>query len=116
MGKKDPRVDACIAKSADFAKPISKHIRKLVHGACPDVEETIKWRFPTFMYKGMLCGMAAFKEHCTFGAWKDALITKKLAAQHKANEAMGQLGRITSLTDLPPDHALLGYIKEAIRL
>src|SRR2546428_757706 len=70
MGKKDPRVDACIAKSADFAKPILKHIRKLVHRACPDVEETIKWQFPTFMHQGMLCSMGAFKNHCTFGFWK----------------------------------------------
>ena len=116
MPKKDPRVDAYIANSADFARPILKHLRKLVHAACPEAEETIKWRFPTFMYKGMLCGMAAFKEHCTFGAWKDALITRKLADENKSNEAMGQLGRITSLSDLPPDRALLDYIKEAIRL
>ena len=70
MGKKDPRVDAYIVKSADFAKPILNHIRKLVHAACPDVEETMKWSFPHFMYKGMLCSMASFKEHCAFGFWK----------------------------------------------
>jgi uncharacterized protein YdeI (YjbR/CyaY-like superfamily) len=116
MPKKDARVDDYIASAAEFAKPILRHLRKLVHTACPEAEETIKWRFPTFMYKGMLCGMAAFKEHCTFGAWKDALITKKLAGEQKSNEAMGQLGRITSLSDLPPDKVLLDYIKEAIRL
>src|SRR5947208_13440701 len=117
MAKKDSRVDACIAKSAPFAQPILKHIRKLVHAGCPEVEETIKWQFPSFMYKGMLCGMAAFKNHCTFGFWKHELIfgKDKLAANGE-ERGMGQFGRITSLSDLPRDEVLLGYIKEAVRL
>src|SRR6266540_2961217 len=74
MGKKDPRVDAYIAKSADFTKPILRHLREIVHKGCPQVEETMKWNFPHFMYRGMLCGMAAFKSHCAFGFWKGKLI------------------------------------------
>ena len=69
MPKKDPRVDAYIAKSADFAKPILKQLRAMVHAACPQVTEDIKWGVPHFMYHGMLCGMAAFKQHCAFGFW-----------------------------------------------
>jgi len=117
MAKKDSRVDACIAKSAPFAQPILKHIRKLVHAGCPEVEETIKWQFPSFMYKGMLCGMAAFKNHCTFGFWKHELIfgKEKLAANGE-ERGMGQFGRISSLSDLPKDDVLLRYIKEAVRL
>ena len=117
MARKDSRVDACIAKSAAFAQPILKHIRKLVHAGCPEVEETIKWQFPSFMYKGMVCGMAAFKNHCTFGFWKHELIFEKdkLAANGE-ERGMGQFGRITSLSDLPEDNVLLGYIKEAVRL
>jgi hypothetical protein len=53
MGQKDPRVDAYIAKSADFAKPILIHIRKVVHSACPDVVEGMKWSMPHFDYKGI---------------------------------------------------------------
>src|SRR5258707_2858967 len=116
MPKKDPRVDAYIAKSAGFAKPILKHLRKLVHRACPEVEETLKWSMPAFTHKGLLCGIAGFKEHCTFGAWKHSLIKSKLGADDKRDEAMGQLGRITSLAELPPDAVLLNYIKEAARL
>jgi uncharacterized protein YdeI (YjbR/CyaY-like superfamily) len=116
MPKKDPRIDAYIEKSAPFAKPILKHLRKLVHSACPEVEETLKWSMPAFMHQGILCGMAAFKEHCTFGGWKHSLIKTKLTKAEKGEEAMGQLGRITSLTDLPPDNSLLAYIKEAVRL
>jgi uncharacterized protein YdeI (YjbR/CyaY-like superfamily) len=113
MGKKDPRIDAYISKSADFAKPILSHVRRLVHTACPDVKETIKWSFPHFMYKGMLCSMAAFKQHCTFGFWKERLI---LGKRRDGKEAMGSFGKITSLSDLPSDKTLIGYIKKAADL
>jgi uncharacterized protein YdeI (YjbR/CyaY-like superfamily) len=88
-----------------------------VHAGCPGVEETVKWQHPSFVYQGMLCGMAAFKAHCTFGFWKHALILDQNPAQKaKAEAAMGQLGRITSLSDLPPDKVLIGYVKLAVRL
>src|ERR1043166_1076921 len=106
MGTNDPRIDAYIAKSADFAKPILNHIRKLVHAACPEVEETMKWSFPHFMHKGILCSMAAFKNHCAFGFWKGALILDK--NMNSSAEAMGQFGRITSISELPKDNVLIG--------
>lgn len=116
MAKKDPRIDAYIAKSADFAKPIMNHLRSLVHQACPDVEEKMKWSFPHFDYKGMMCSMASFKQHCAFGFWKTALMkdAKKLL-DNRAN-AMGSFGRITSLKDLPSDKIIISYLKEAMKL
>jgi uncharacterized protein YdeI (YjbR/CyaY-like superfamily) len=114
VGTKDPRIDAYIANSADFAKPVLDHIRKLVHATCPDVEETLKWRSPHFMYKGMLCGMASFKNHCAFGFWKGAMILGKDG--QKTEEAMGQFGKITDVSDLPKDEILVHYIREAIKL
>jgi uncharacterized protein YdeI (YjbR/CyaY-like superfamily) len=113
MGKRDARVDAYIAKAADFARPILEHLRTVVHEACPDVEETMKWSFPHFDYKGMMCSMAAFKEHCAFGFWKDELVLGDGAA---GKDAMGQFGRITTIKDLPSKKVLTGYIKKAIKL
>lgn len=111
MGKKDPRVDAYIARSADFAKPILRHLRSLVHKGCPDVEETMKWSAPFFDYEGrILASMAAFKEHCAFGFWKGSLIVPG------KKDAMGQFGRITKLSDLPGDKVMIGYVREAARL
>jgi uncharacterized protein YdeI (YjbR/CyaY-like superfamily) len=110
MGKKDPRVDAYIAKSADFARPVLEHLRDVVHRGCPEVEEDLKWSMPHFLYKGMFCGMAAFKAHCAFGFWNRALDVKR------EKGAMRQFGCITSLSDLPPDRVLLGYVREARRL
>lgn len=113
----DPRIDAYIEKSAPFAQPIMEHIRELVHKACPQVEETVKWGFPHFEYKGILCSMAAFKKHCYFGFWKAALMKDeknvlKVADKH----SMGHFDKITSLKDLPADKILISYIKEAMRL
>ncbi len=118
MAKKDKRIDAYIAKSADFAKPILNHLRQLVHKACPDVEETMRWSFPHFDYKGtMMCSMAAFKAHCAFGFWKAKLMQDYDKKMQKAGEtAMGHFGRITKLSDLPSDSTMLNYIKEAARL
>src|SRR5690349_18082053 len=86
MGTRDPRVDAYIERSAPFARPILTLLRGAVHAACPDVEEAMKWSFPHFLYKGLLCSMAAFKAHCAFSFWKGALVVGDGGRQ----EAMGQ--------------------------
>ena len=112
----DPRVDAYIAKSAEFAQPILRHLRALVHQACPAAEETIKWGMPSFVHHGILCGMAGFKAHCAFGFWRHGLTDEIAKTGVKAGEAMGSLGRITRLKDLPGDKALLGYIRLAAKL
>jgi hypothetical protein len=113
MGSKDPRVDAYIAKSADFAKPILKHIRGQVHTHCPEVTETIKWGFPHFEYRGgIFCGTAAFKAHCTFGFWLGRL----LKIDSRLEKAMGQFGRITSLDDLPGDADFGKIVRQAMKL
>lgn len=114
MGTRDQRVDAYIAKSADFAKPVLTHIREIVHEACPPVQETIKWGAPFFDYHGVMCSMAAFKDHCAFGFWKASLVLDDKNA--KAQEAAGHFGRITSVADLPPKKTMIGYIRKAMEL
>jgi hypothetical protein len=117
MGTRDPRVDAYIARSADFARPILTHLRDVVHAACPEVEETIKWSFPHFLYKGMLCSMASFKEHCTFGFWKGSLLRGRVKAMPEGgDEGMGQFGRITALVDLPSEKTLKAIVQAAAKL
>ena len=110
MLRTDPRIDAYIARSAEFAQPILSHLRSVVHGACPAVEETMKWNSPHFLYQGMLCGMAAFKAHVAFGFWKGSLVLEG------NREAMGHFGRITSKTDLPSRRVLAGYVRKAMAL
>jgi uncharacterized protein YdeI (YjbR/CyaY-like superfamily) len=116
MGTRDPRVDAYIAKSADFAKPILIHLREVVHAACPQVEETMKWSTPHFDYKGIMCAMAAFKEHAIFGFWKGSLIEGVAPNRNNGGEAMGNYGKLRSVKDLPSRKELTGYIKQAMKL
>ncbi|TPW16303.1 MAG: hypothetical protein FD129_750 [bacterium] len=118
MPTKDPRVDAYIAKSAPFARPILKHLRKLVHQACPDCEETLKWGMPTFLHHGMLCGFGSFKEHATFGFWKYALLIDEKGSPGRATaeKAMGMFGCLKSVKDLPSDRVLLGLVRKAMKL
>ncbi len=117
MGKKDPRVDAYIAKSADFAKPILNRLRKLVHAGCPDVEESLKWGHVSFGYREkILSGMAAFKAHASFGFWHQEMEEILAKDGFKTGDAMGLMGRITSLADLPDDKTMLRYVKTAVSL
>lgn len=113
MGRKDPRIDAYIAKAPEFAKPILTLIRKRVHAACPEVTETIKWGQPHFDYKGIFAGMGSFKAHAVFGFWKGELIYGKAAAEQ---EAMGQFGRMTSVKDIPSEKQFSKLIKIAMKL
>lgn len=117
MSATDPRIDAYIKKSAPFAQPIMKHLRALVHKACPEATETMKWGFPHFEYKGILCSMAAFKQHASFGFWKFSLMKDDKQLLNKVGKTeMGNFDRINSMDDLPSDKILLAYIKEAVRL
>lgn len=109
----DPRVDAYIAKSQPFAQPILRHLRGVIHEACPEVVETIKWGMPSFEYRGNLAGMSAFKAHAAFGFWKGELVTGPTG---QAKNAMWGFGRLTSVKDLPAKRTLAGYVRKAMRL
>jgi len=120
MAKKNPEIDTYILKSADFAQPILIRLRELVHKACPEVEESIKWSMPFFDYKGPLCNMASFKQHAVFGFWKAKLMsdpTKYLQERSiDGGNSMGHFGQLTSVKDLPPDKVILELIKQAKKL
>ena len=110
----DPKVDAYIAKAQPFAHPILDHLRKLMHKGCPGMEEAVKWSHPFFVYRGtIMAHMAAFKEHCAFGFWGEEIAAVLHGAGAVQSGAMGTLGRITNVKDLPPEKEILGWIREA---
>ncbi|MEW6468962.1 MAG: YdeI/OmpD-associated family protein [Bacteroidota bacterium] len=120
MGKKDKRIDAYIAKARPFAQPILKKLRALIHKGNPGVEETIKWGMPSFEYKGPFCSFASFSQHAVFGFWKYKLIKDPKGylqeIRNKGGDAMGNLGRITDISDLPPDKVIIDFVKQAKKL
>ncbi|AYN00598.1 YdeI/OmpD-associated family protein [Chryseobacterium sp. 3008163] len=118
MEKYNPLVDEYIEKSQDFAKPILHYIREIVHEFCPDANETIKWKFPTFMYKGkILCSMVSFKQYCSMGFWlHDEMQTIKNLETDVEKTNMFSLGKITKPEDLPSKPQLKKIIFEAMEL
>jgi uncharacterized protein YdeI (YjbR/CyaY-like superfamily) len=110
----NPKVDAYVARVQPFAQPIMEHLRHLIHKACPEIEETIKWSRPFFEYRGtILCNMSAFKEHCSFGFWGVEISAVLREAKVLREGGMGSLGRITSVANLPSDKLMLGWLRQA---
>lgn len=107
MPNTNPRIDKYIAQAADFARPILTRVRKLIHKACPKVEETIKWSSPFYMYKGILMATPSFKKHCALIFWKGKFFLANERAKYR---------RLMSLADLPDDKLLLSYIRKAVEL
>lgn len=118
MSSFDSRIDAYMEKAAPFAQPVLQHLRDLVHKHCPDTVETTKWGMPFFDYNGKsLFHMAAFKQHCACGFWLAPLMSDPQGLlQTTDKNAMGSLGRITSLADLPSDNMMEHFIKESMQL
>ena len=118
MGKKDERIDTYIANSAPFAQPILSHLRTLIHEVCPEVEETWKWSFPNFDYKGTsFVSLASFKNHCTLRFWRASLMEDPdNIINVSENGALGSLNKICALADLPEDSVLIKYFTAAVKL
>nr|WP_243853531.1 DUF1801 domain-containing protein [Sphingopyxis panaciterrae] len=82
----------------------------MVHRHAPGAEETLKWGVPHFGLNGQnLAGMAAFKEHATFGFWRDEEVT----GSPRDTGAMGSMGRLATLADLPGDEQMAAWIAKA---
>jgi len=113
MPKTDKRIDTYIANAPAFAKPILTYIRSVVHEGAPECEETLKWGHPSFLQSGLLCGMLSFKEYCAVHFWKGSLI---IDTPKGSEGAAAQLGRLTSVKDLPPKSVLLSYVRRAVEL
>lgn len=96
---REPRIDVYIAKAQPFARPILEKVRERVHAMVPDVEEAMKWSHPTYCKGGrILVGTAAFKAHAVVNFWRG----QELGFDTK-DGAMGQLGKLTGVNDLPFD-------------
>jgi uncharacterized protein YdhG (YjbR/CyaY superfamily) len=59
-------IDEYIAGFPHDVQGILEKIRRTIRKVAPDVEESIKYRMPTFTLKGNLVHFAAFKKHIGF--------------------------------------------------
>jgi hypothetical protein len=112
MGTKDPRIDAYIGEANPFARPILTELRRRMHAHVPEIEESLRWSAPTFLYKGkILAGMAAFKAHCVFGFWHPLM-----RLHDNSLEGRNDFGRMETVADLPMKSHFVRQAKEAVRL
>ena len=96
---REPRIDAYITEAQPFARPILERVRERVHAVVPDIEEGMKWSVPTYLMNGkIVIGTAAFKAHAIVNFWRG----QELGFDTK-DGAMGQLGKLTSVDQLPPN-------------
>jgi len=116
MGARSEKVDAYIARQADFARPILQRLREQFHRACPDIEETIKWGVPYFVKGGLVGGTAGFKRHVTLGFWKQKVMQDPHGLFGPGSGSTMSALKFSSLDELPPDGVICEYIREAVRL
>jgi uncharacterized protein YdeI (YjbR/CyaY-like superfamily) len=112
--KTDPRVDAYIAQAEPFARPVLRRLRKLVRQGCPEAMETLKWSSPAYVIgKKILLITPAFKAHCRCVFWSSVVQAQIKRELGRTGRGMELLGRIAGVADLPPDRALLSFIRAA---
>lgn len=113
QGTRDARIDAYIERANPVFQPMMASLRETVHRHCPDVEEAVKWGMPTFLHRGkILCAMAAFKQHMSFGYWQHA----EVIGAETSRDGMGSYGKMRGPADMPKAATLKTDIRKAMAL
>lgn len=109
-------IDEYIAQAPAYSRPILKKLRSLYRRASPKIVERIKWRAPSFEYRGMVGGLVAGEKYVSWGLWKARLLKDPHKAIRSRELAPASAGRASKLSDLPPDKVLIDLIKQAVAL
>jgi hypothetical protein len=73
--ERDPRVDAYINGLPTWQRAICQQLRDLVHGADPEMVETIKRTVqPYFVLQGNVCALLAAKDHVSLFLYDRAIV------------------------------------------
>jgi uncharacterized protein YdhG (YjbR/CyaY superfamily) len=103
---KSGNIDEYIARFPADVRAILQKVRKTIHKAAPDAEETISYQIPAFTLNGILVYFAAFKEH--IGLYPpvagDAALMKAIAPY------AGEKGNLQFPLDQPIPYALIDRI------
>src|SRR5579859_3273674 len=72
---RNPRVDDYIGRLPVWQQDICRRLRELVHGADPEITETIKRRVqPYFVLDGNVCALLAAKDHVNLFLYDGAIV------------------------------------------
>lgn len=116
MSSKDERVDRYVARAPDFARPILKRVRAIVHRAVPGIGEDIKWGAPAYVSEGLVCSTPAFKDHVAVWFHKGAMLEdpRGLLKRGARSHSMKSV-RLAALSDLDGE-ALADLVRQAAAL
>ena len=114
--KQHPEIDLYINEKPDFSRPILTKLRSLIFQASGNIEETMKWRNPCYSQNGLVCAMAAFKQHVNFSFFSGKQITDTHQLfEPSDNQTLAAL-KFYTLGEMHADEVLIGYIQQAIKL
>lgn len=110
---KNPNVDEYLKKKAHPLNAEIQRVREIILNTHPDIEETIKWSSPTFMYKG---NMASYfmnaKKHVSLMFHKGVLIQDETGLlQGSAKE--GRTAKFSNMADIEKKKANLETVVRA---
>ncbi len=115
MTRSDPRVDAFIEALPDWQQAICRRVRKLVHEADPEVEETIKRTTqPYFVLQGNVIALQSTKRYVNVFLYDGGIVPDPdgiITGGHG-----NQTGRQISIYDVDAinDRALLAMLRQII--
>ncbi len=70
-----PQVDAYINGLPEWQQVVCREVRRLIHSADPEVEETIKrTRLPYFVLGGNVCALLAARDHVNVFLYDGAMV------------------------------------------
>lgn len=116
--KTDNRVDEYIQTAPKALQEAMQYLRSTIHKAIPEVEETIKWSKPHFLYQGeIICAIMGFTKHLNFVFWRgQEMQDPQNILQETGKTNMKTIKNIKSLKDLPVADVLQQYLVHAISL
>lgn len=113
---KNVAIDQYISSQAPFAQEIIIHLRNIIHQSSTDITEAIKWRHPCFESNGLVCAIAAFKQHVNFSFFKGKRLNDSANIFSKSDNNELAALKFTVLNDMPADDILINYLQQAIAL
>jgi uncharacterized protein YdhG (YjbR/CyaY superfamily) len=104
-------VDEYLAGVPEPARSTLNRVRAAIRSAVPpEATETISYRIPTFKYKGLLVGFAAFSDHCSLFPMSPSVIE---AVKHELKDFHTSKGTIRFPVDKPLAAALVKKLVKA---
>jgi len=94
---RQPEVDAWFEAYENPMKPVVQRIREVVLDADPRIDECIKWKAPTFTYRGNLASFyPKSKQHASLMFHQGA----KIPGEHPRLQGSGDTSRVMKFEDL----------------